>query len=59
MIKALDEIESDQISLNGAARKYNLPRSTLFDKLKGRTPRERKIGHAPFLSSEEENDIVE
>ena len=59
MIKALNEIENEHISLNGAARKYNLPRSTLFDKLKGRTPRERNIGHKPYLTNEEENDLIE
>ena len=37
---------------------YKVPRTTLIDKLAGRTPIERKIGRDTILTIDEENDIV-
>ena len=42
-----------------AAAKYNVPRATLFDKVKGRTQIERKMGRYPYLTENEEQEIVE
>ena len=41
-----------------ASKKFGVPRTTLMDKVVGRTPRERKIGHFPYLTRLEEEDLV-
>ena len=59
----------DQISLviraikNGmgmrqACQKFSVPKSTVLDKVKGRTPMKRKMGRDPYLKEEEEMAIV-
>lgn len=40
-----------------AAKTYGIPRTTLLDKLKGRTPLARKMGPRTILTSEEELDL--
>ena len=42
-----------------AVKLYNVPGATLFDKIKGWTPIERKMGRDPYLTSEEEKQIVD
>ena len=42
-----------------AARTFGVPRSTLADKINGKSPHHRKMGRDPFLSAEEEARIVE
>ena len=57
MEMALQAVEGG-MSKNAAAKKYSEPRTTTVDKLSGKTPRERKIGHPTILSQEDENEIV-
>ena len=45
--------------MKSAAKLDSVPRATLFDKIKGRTPIERKVGRDPYLTSEEEKQIVD
>lgn len=42
-----------------AAKRFGVPRSTIADKIFGRTPRGRKIGANPVLKKKEEEKIVE
>jgi len=46
------------MAIRRAAKDFGVPRATLFDKVKGRTMIERKIGRDPYLTKAEENDIV-
>lgn len=49
----------DGMSKRAAAAKYGIPRTTLNDKIAGKTPEGRKIGKDPVLTSEEEQSLVE
>ena len=42
-----------------AAKKYNIPSSTLHDKVKGKTPRFCKQGRPTYLTETEKNLLVE
>ena len=57
MIHALEAVEGG-MSKRAASIKYNEPRTTLIDKLAGRTPRTRKMGRDPYFSEIEEHTIV-
>lgn len=41
-----------------AAKIYNVPRSTIADKISGRYRQGKRIGRDPFLSEDEELQIV-
>ena len=58
MKKAIKAVQ-DGMSQRKAAQLFKVPRITLLDKIKGRSPYDRRMGHMPYLSSQEENDIVE
>lgn len=55
---ALEEIKKNKISIRDAANKFNVPKSTLNDKVRGVVPAGRKIGPKPLLGIETENKIV-
>ena len=57
-MQALGEINANEISINKAADKYGIPRTTLKDKLAGRTPLISTQGPNPYLTKEEEGEIV-
>lgn len=42
-----------------AAKKHKVPRSTLWNKIKGKTPRKRQMGRDSYLSSAHENTLVD
>ncbi len=52
---ALAAIRSGMLSLRKAASAYNLPPSTLSDKINGKTPEISKSGPPPILTSAEES----
>ena len=58
MQNALDAVEKGGMSKRKASKCFGVPRTTLSDKLSGRTPRERKMGHSPILTEQEEHDLV-
>ena len=58
MDKALEELKRGNISINKAAKKYSVPRSTLGDKIRGKYRDGKKIGRDPYLFQEEEKSIV-
>ena len=47
------------MSVRAASVAFKVPRATLFDKIKGKTQLDRKMGRDPYLSQEEESQIVE
>ena len=46
------------MSKKAAAAVHDVPRSTLGDKILGKTPLERKMGGTPYLTTDEGNKIV-
>lgn len=54
---ALNAVTSKKMTLGGAAKHYGVPKSTLYDRLKGRTV--GKLGRPTTLSSEEEKELVD
>lgn len=58
MLKAIEAAKTSQMSIRKASKTFNVPKSTLIDKLKGKVPIERKIGAAPILTPAEENVLV-
>lgn len=58
MNSALEDIRTSQISIRDAAKKYNVPRSTLSAKGRGVGQVSRKMGPTPILGSAIENEIV-
>jgi hypothetical protein len=57
-LKLAKELVSNGSSIREAARKTQIPNSTLFKKIKNKENSIFKGGRAPILSLEEENDIV-
>lgn len=51
---AIVEIREKDGKIRETARKYNIPHSTLLNKLKGRTPEVRKMGPSTILTPAEE-----
>ena len=49
----------NEISQREASKTFNVPRTTLFDKLQRRTPMTRKIGRDPYLTKGKEKQILE
>lgn len=56
--KALDAIDKGMNVLK-ASKMYKIPKSTLHDKIKGKSPRECKMGRQTYLKSIEESLLVE
>ena len=53
----IEEVRSGTLLLYSAAKKYNIPRTTLFGQVKG--THGRKVGRPSRLTEEEESTIVE
>lgn len=56
---AIEEIRRNNISVRDAAKKFNVPKSTLNDKARGSTPVPRRMGPKTFMNSTMENRIVQ
>ena len=55
--KALQDVIDNQLSVRAAARKHEVPKSTLHDRLKSHDLH-AKQGPAPVLSKKEEEELV-
>lgn len=55
---ALEDMRKNNISVREAAIKFNVPKSTLNDKVRGVVPAGRQIGPKPLLGMETEKKIV-
>ncbi|XP_054263526.1 uncharacterized protein LOC128986934 [Macrosteles quadrilineatus] len=57
MLKAIEEVKNGR-SIKAAARDNNVPRSTLQNKLSGKSPKERRMGPEAVLNKTEESILV-
>ncbi|KAI8514447.1 hypothetical protein Bbelb_070380 [Branchiostoma belcheri] len=58
MESVLRDIKENSLKPAEAARKYNIPRTTLNDKLSGKSKVDARNGRPPILSKEEESTIL-
>ena len=58
MQKAIAAVEQGTDSIRRAAEKYGIPRSTLHDHVSGKVDLRAKPGRDPYLSLEEEEELV-
>ena len=58
MQKAIDDYNINNISLRGAAKKHNVPYSTLKDRIKNKVVHGTKPGVKTILSPEDEQELV-
>ena len=56
MIKAIAAVKRRD-TIRGVAKSYNVPRATLFDKVKGKTPIGRRMGRDPYLRADEDQSV--
>ncbi|XP_041484968.1 uncharacterized protein LOC121431456 [Lytechinus variegatus] len=59
IVRAYKAAKEGKMSIREAAMKYNIPKSTLIDKVKGKTPLECKKGPKAVLSAKEEKSLVD
>lgn len=58
LANALESVRSKKLSLNKAALQYNIPKSTLSNKLNGKTIEGRRMGPQPVLTTAEEKYLL-
>lgn len=56
---AIKLVNSQTLSIRGASRRYNIPKSTIIDKLHGKSNLQSRSGPKPVLSETDENTLVE
>ena len=59
MQNAMEAVVSGKFTKKKASEVYNVPRTTLTDKLLGHSPKERRIGHPTVLTTKEETELIE
>ena len=59
MLQAMEAVKSGSIGMNRAAIEHGVPRTTLKDRLSGRVIHGTNIGPKPYLTQEEEKQLVE
>ena len=59
MIKALEVVASDKIGINRAALEFNVPCTTLKDRVAGRVGPGVRMGPKPYQTYKEEHELVE
>ncbi|XP_068896460.1 uncharacterized protein [Tenebrio molitor] len=57
LAKAIQDVKDGIESLNSASKKYNIPKSTLHNKINAKTPNIRKMGPKPVLDEFEESRL--
>uniref|UniRef100_A0A336MIV7 CSON001214 protein n=1 Tax=Culicoides sonorensis TaxID=179676 RepID=A0A336MIV7_CULSO len=57
--KAILSVTSGEKSIRQAAKHYGIPKSTLFDKVKGNIPKKLRNGPVGTITQEEESSIVD
>ena len=58
MEKAVKAVHTGDLTLRKASLMYNVPRSTLHDRVSGRIAMDSRPGRQPFLTMEEEEELV-
>ena len=59
MIKAMEAVTSGKMGANKAARTFNVPTSTLKDRIYGRVKHGTNPGPVPYLTAEEERELYD
>ena len=59
MVQAMEAVRSGKMGQNQAAKTYDVPRTTLKDRLSGRVKHGKKSGPEPYLTTEEEAELAE
>ena len=59
MLQAMETVKSGYMGMNRAAIEHGVPRTTLKDRLSGRVIHGTNIGPKPYLTQEEEKQLVE
>ena len=59
MEKALQAVKDGQCKIKEAAREFNVPRTTLQDRISGRVVHGVKPGPKPYLNKAEESELAE
>ena len=59
MLAAVNDVRLHKTPIRTAAKKFGLPRITLTNKVKGKSPMERKMGPTSILTPEEEHKICD
>ena len=59
MVHAMEAVRSGKMGQNQAAKTYDVPRTTLKDRLSGRVKHGKKSGPEPYLTTEEEAELAE
>ena len=57
MLQAIEAVRSGTMGANRAARTFNVPASTLKDRLSGRVKHGTNPGPAPYLTIDEESEL--
>ncbi len=58
MIAAMDAVKNGLLGVNRAAMEFGVPKTTLKDRIAGRVIHGTNIGRDPFLSKQEEEELV-
>ena len=58
MVKAMEEVAKCKMSIREAATRYNIPKSTLGDRITGRVQHGALSGPKSYLSSQEESELA-
>ena len=59
MLRAIEAVKNGEMGQNRAALEYGVPRTTLKDRLSGRVVHGTNIGPKPYLTKEEEKELVD
>jgi len=59
MLKAFNAVRKDKLGVNCAALQFDAPATTLKDRVAGRVIHGTNMGTKPYLSNEEEKELVE
>ena len=59
MLQAMEAVRSGKMTMNKAADAFEVPRTTLKDRLSGRVKHGTKPGPNPYLTKEEETELVD
>ena len=58
MIEAMEVVKTGRLGFNSVAEEYNIPKTTLKDRLAGRVKRRTKSVPGSYLTSSEETVLV-
>ena len=58
MIEAMEAVKTGRLGVNRAAEEYNVPKTTLKDRLAGRVKHDAKSGPGPHLASSKETELA-